>query len=83
LKFARSGFCGIVRLAQTTSSPGHLITWPPDKRAYGNHPERPCHRNSEFDQLLNDRIHTAQSHTLEWIIIILILVEVVMALVRH
>lgn len=38
---------------------------------------------SEFYQLLNDRIHTAQSHTLEWIIIILILVEVVMALVRH
>ncbi len=38
---------------------------------------------SEFYQLLNDRVHTAQSHTLEWIVIVLILVEVVMGLFRH
>lgn len=34
---------------------------------------------SDFYQLLNDRVHTAQSQTLELIVIILILVEVVMA----
>ncbi len=38
---------------------------------------------SEFYQLLNDRVHTAQSHTLEWIVIVLILVEVVMGFLRH
>lgn len=38
---------------------------------------------SEFYQLLNDRVHTAQSHTLELIVIVLILVEVIMGLVRH
>lgn len=38
---------------------------------------------SEFYQLLNDRVHTAQSHTLEIIVIVLILVEVVMGLMRH
>ena len=38
---------------------------------------------SEFYQLLNDRVHTAQSYTLEWIVIILILVEVVMGFIRH
>ena len=38
---------------------------------------------SEFYQVLNDRAHTAQSHTLEWIVIVLILVEVVLGLVRH
>ncbi|NOT58866.1 MAG: hypothetical protein HOP19_01440, partial [Acidobacteria bacterium] len=38
---------------------------------------------SEFYQLLNDRVHTAQSYTLEWIVIILILVEVIMGFLRH
>jgi hypothetical protein len=38
---------------------------------------------SEFYQLLNDRVQIAQSHALEWIVIILILVEVVMGFIRH
>lgn len=38
---------------------------------------------SEFYQILNDRVHTAQSHTLELIVIVLILVEVVMGFLRH
>jgi hypothetical protein len=38
---------------------------------------------SEFYQLLTDRVHTAQSHTLELIVIVLILVEVVMGFLRH
>lgn len=38
---------------------------------------------SEFYQVLTDRVHTAQSHTLELIVIVLILVEVVMGFLRH
>ena len=38
---------------------------------------------SEFYQLLTDRVHAAQSHTLELIVIVLILVEVVMGFLRH
>lgn len=38
---------------------------------------------SEFYQILNDRVHSAQSQTLEIIVIILILVEVVMGFLRH
>ena len=38
---------------------------------------------SEFYQLLNDRVHTAQSHTLELIVIVLILVEVVLGFSKH
>jgi uncharacterized Rmd1/YagE family protein len=37
---------------------------------------------SDFYQLLNDRVHTAQSQTLELIIVILILVELALAM-RH
>lgn len=38
---------------------------------------------AEFYEILNDRVHTAQSHTLELIVIILILVEVIMGFLRH
>jgi hypothetical protein len=38
---------------------------------------------AEFYQVLNDRVHTSQSHTLELIVIILILVEVLMGFFRH
>jgi hypothetical protein len=38
---------------------------------------------SEFYQVLSDRVHSAQSQTLELIVILLILVEVVMGFMRH